>query len=90
MMAGDPYQLAYGFGPVENHAVRQHLLGAPWARLVNEGHLSDKAGQGFFTVTDEGREFLETDPSSAEGVTAVASAATVPARIIASIPGYGP
>lgn len=87
MMVGDPYQLAYGYGPVENYAVRQHLLGAPWTRLVNEGYLADYGGQGFFTVTDEGREFLERDPSSAPGATAAASAPTVPARIPARTPG---
>jgi hypothetical protein len=31
MMVGDPNQLAYGYSPVENHAVRQHLL------LIAEG-----------------------------------------------------
>ncbi len=87
MMVGDPYQLAYGYGPGENHAVRQHLLGAPWTRLVNEGYLADYGGQGFFTVTDEGRESLETDPSSAPGAAAAASAATVPARIPVRTPG---
>jgi pimeloyl-ACP methyl ester carboxylesterase len=38
-------------------------------------------------VTDEGREFLESDPSSAPGVITTASAATVQARIPARTPG---
>ena len=61
MLPGDPYQLAYGYSANENDAVRQHLLGVPWTCLVNEGYLADYRGQGFFAVTDEGREFLETE-----------------------------
>jgi serine/threonine protein kinase len=66
MLPNDPYQLAYGYSANENDVVRQHLLGAPWTRLVNEGFLADFRGQGFFSVTDEGKEFLETE----EGVAA--------------------
>ena len=66
LLPDDPYQLAYGYSANENDAVRQHLLGVPWTRLVNEGFLADFRGQGFFAVTDEGKEFLETE----EGVAA--------------------
>ena len=65
MLPGDPYQLAYGYSAIENDAVRQHLLGVPWTRLVNEGYLADYRGQGFFAVTDEGKEFLETEERDA-------------------------
>jgi serine/threonine protein kinase len=61
MLPNDPHQLAYGYSANENDAVRQHLLGLPWTRLVNEGFLADFRGQGFFSVTDEGKEFLETE-----------------------------
>jgi hypothetical protein len=60
MLPRDPYQLAYGYSAHESDAVRQHLLGVPWTRLVNDGFLVDYRGQGFFTLTDEGNEFLET------------------------------
>ena len=88
MMAADPYQMAHGYDPVENHPVRQHLLGAPWTRLVNEGYLADYGGQGFFTVTNEGREFLEPDSSPASSSNPTASATVpAPARIPARTPG---
>lgn len=63
MLPGDPYQLAYGYSAGENIPVRQHLLGGPWTRLVNDGHLADIGGHGFFTVTEEGQAFLSTPPA---------------------------
>lgn len=65
MLPQDPYQLAYSYSATENDAVRQHLLGAPWTRLVNSGFLADYRGQGFFSITDEGKEYLETEESNA-------------------------
>ncbi|MGD0511490.1 MAG: hypothetical protein ABSA33_06680, partial [Candidatus Micrarchaeaceae archaeon] len=38
-MPGDSYGLAVGFPDTENEAVRHHLLGGPWTRLVNDGFL---------------------------------------------------
>src|SRR6266436_188683 len=58
MMPGDPYALAYGYADAEKTPVREHLLGAPWTRLVNEGYLVDLTGQGFYKVTKEGKEYL--------------------------------
>jgi TIR domain len=58
MMPGDPYALAYGYPDAEKTPVREHLLGAPWTRLVNEGYLVDLTGQGFYKVTQEGKEYL--------------------------------
>ena len=55
LLPNDPYGLALGFKTVENVAVREHLLGVPWTRLVNEGLLVDPSGHGFFTITDEGQ-----------------------------------
>lgn len=54
MLPNDPYGLAAGFPPAENMPVRQHLLGAPWTCLINEGFLVDPAGSGFFSVSEEG------------------------------------
>lgn len=34
--------------------VLEHLLGAPWTRLVNEGYLVDPRDSKFFLVTEEG------------------------------------
>ena len=53
-MAGDSYGLAAGFPEAENEAVRHHLLGGPWTRLVNDGFLVDPRGSGFFEVSEEG------------------------------------
>jgi hypothetical protein len=51
--------------------VREHLLGAPWTRLVNEGYLVDLTGQGFYKVTEEGMEYLAQEE---EGPTSFTSA----------------
>jgi hypothetical protein len=58
MMPGDPYALAYGYPDAEKAPIREHLLGAPWTRLVNEGYLVDFTGQGFYKITEEGKEYL--------------------------------
>jgi hypothetical protein len=58
MLPGDFYGLAHGFPDAEKQGVKEHLLGAPWTRLVNEGHLVDLSGQGFHKVSVEGHEFL--------------------------------
>ncbi|HYL11744.1 MAG TPA: SEFIR domain-containing protein [Terriglobales bacterium] len=58
MLPGDPYGLAYGYRDAEKGPVREHLLGAPWTKLVNEGYLVDLTGQGFYKVTEEGKEYL--------------------------------
>ena len=59
MLGGDPYGLAQGYPEGEKQAVCEHLFGAPWMKLVNEGYVVDFNGQGFFKVSDEGREFLQ-------------------------------
>jgi len=53
-MPGDSCGLAAGFPETDNEAVRHHLLGVPWTRLVNEGFLVDPRGSGFFEVSEEG------------------------------------
>jgi TIR domain-containing protein len=53
-MPDDSWGLAAGFPETENEAVRHHLLGVPWTRLVNEGFLVDPRGSGFFEVSEEG------------------------------------
>jgi TIR domain len=70
-MNGDPWGLARGFPSSENEAVRLHLLGTPWTRLVNDGFLVDPRGSAFFQVSDEGRAASETGPlphASREGI----------------------
>jgi hypothetical protein len=59
MLAGDPYGLAQGYPDGEKQEVKEHLLGAPWTRLVNEGYLVDLNGQGFHKVSVEGHEYLK-------------------------------
>jgi hypothetical protein len=61
MMPGDPYALAYGYSDAEKMPVREHLMGAPWTRLVNEGYLVDLNGQGFHKLTEEGKQYLDQE-----------------------------
>lgn len=61
-MPNDPWGLAAGFPDSENEAVRLHLLGGPWTRLVNDGFLVDPRGHEFFLVSDEGRTASESSP----------------------------
>ena len=60
-LANDPYghPLRY-LTEEERRAVKEHLLGAPWTRLVSDGYLVDLSGQGSHKVSEEGDEFLET------------------------------
>jgi hypothetical protein len=54
LMNGDPWGLGTGLPEAEKTPIFRHLFGAPWARLVNAGLISDPAGNGFFVMTDEG------------------------------------
>ncbi len=58
MLPGDLYGFAHGFPEIERQGVREHLLGAPWTRLVNESYLVDLGGQGFHKVSAESHKFL--------------------------------
>jgi hypothetical protein len=64
-LAGDSYGLATGFPDAENEAVRHHLLGVPWTRLVNDGFLVDPRGSGFFEVSEEGHAANNPTPDMA-------------------------
>ena len=61
-LANDPYGLTLGYPEEERRAVKEHLLGAPWTRLVSDGYLVDLSGQGFHKVSEEGDEFLKQEP----------------------------
>ena len=66
LLPGDPYGLAYGYPDDEKRAVKEHLLGTPWIKLVNEGYLVDLSGQGFHRVSEEGDLFVnQTSPPQA-------------------------
>jgi TIR domain len=69
-LQGDPYGLAYGYPDEEKKAVKEHLLGTPWTKLVNEGYLVDLSGQGFHKVSEEGDEFLKQEPPQPTSVPA--------------------
>ena len=64
LLANDPFGLALGYSQAENEKVRRHLLGAPWTILVNRGYIVDPAGNGFYSVSDEGYEALKNPESS--------------------------
>ena len=59
LLPDDPYGLAPGYGKDESLVIRQYLLGMPWTRLVNEGYIVDPAGNGFYSISDEGEETLK-------------------------------
>jgi GTP-binding protein EngB required for normal cell division len=59
LLPNDPFGLAPEFDVSENMAVRTHLLGTPWSRLVREGYLIDITGSGFFSISDEGHQWIE-------------------------------
>jgi hypothetical protein len=59
-MPGDHLGLARGFPDSEKDAVRLHLLGAPWTRLVNDGFLVDPRGSGFYLISEEGHAADQT------------------------------
>ncbi len=65
LLPDDPYGLALGYSHAENEEVRRHLLSAPWTILVNRGYIVDPAGNGFYSVSEEGYEAMKnSEPSS--------------------------
>ncbi|MGD0733081.1 MAG: toll/interleukin-1 receptor domain-containing protein [Terracidiphilus sp.] len=80
-LSGDPYGMARLYSESERREVVEHLLAAPWTRLVNNGYLADFSGHGFYKVTIEGHEYLKHEAS--HHVTPLPSniPATLPARI---------
>ena len=71
LLPDDPYGLALGYSHAENDEVRRHLLGVPWMILVNRGYIVDPAGNGFYSLSDEGYEALKNpEPSSIHEVLA--------------------
>lgn len=53
-LPADSYGVALGFSDTERTPALKHLLGGPWTWLVNQGYLSDPAGNGWFFITEEG------------------------------------
>ncbi len=83
MLPGDPYALVNGFPDGEKQAIKEHLLGAPWTRLVNEGYLVDLGDKGFYKVSVEGHEYLaEVDAAPAPPITAPAIVGAPPRALI--------
>ncbi len=68
LLPGDPYALGAGLSQQEKMPILKHLLGAPWTRLVNEGHLVDPTGAGFFDVSDEGLAAATADATLAPSI----------------------
>jgi len=93
MLPGDPYALASGYPDPEKGPVREHLMGAPWTKLVNQGYLVDLDGQGFYKVTEEGEEYLDQDELPVPPVpnpTSVSKSATRVPRALLSYSWDGP
>jgi hypothetical protein len=81
-MSGDPYGMAPAYPELERKEVIEHLLAAPWTRLVNNGYLADFSGHGFYKVTTEGHEYLQQEPKHAPVTLAPSGIpVTLPARI---------
>jgi hypothetical protein len=60
-LSGDPYGMARLYSETERREVVEHLLAAPWTRLVNNGYLADFSGHGFYKVTTDGHEYLREE-----------------------------
>ena len=54
LLPNDNSQIAMGYPDSENMAVRRHLLGGPWNKLVVDGYLVDPDDQGFYDISPEG------------------------------------
>ena len=66
LMAGDPHSLGIGFSHAEESEARRYLLGLPWTTLVNQGYIVDPSGNGFYSVSEEGRKALASEESAAK------------------------
>jgi len=66
MLSPDHYGLARGYPEAESIPVREHLLGTPWNWLVQEGYIVDTHGNGFYEISDEGRDLLGRDTSKGQ------------------------
>lgn len=80
-MSGDPYGMARFYPESEKREVVEHLLAAPWTRLVNNGFLADFSGRGFYKVTAEGHEYLKQESTLHATPTPSDIPVTLPARI---------
>jgi hypothetical protein len=69
LLPNDNWQIAMEFPVSENMAVRQHLLGGPWNRLVVDGYLVDAQGQGFHDISPEGFAAAEEAAKPKQAVT---------------------
>jgi pyrimidine deaminase RibD-like protein len=65
LTGNDPNRLAAGYGSGESMEVLRHLLGTPWAKLVTDGYIVDRVGDGFYAPSDEGIEALQNNEESA-------------------------
>ncbi len=79
LLPKDNWQIAVGYPDSENMAVRQHLLGGPWNRLVVDGYLMDPQGQGFHDISLEGFAAAE---EAAKPKQTVPAQTTQPERMI--------
>ncbi len=80
-LSGDPYGMARLYSESERREVVEHLLAAPWTRLVNNGYLADFSGHGFYKVTIEGHEYLKQEAPLHATPVPLNTPATLPARI---------
>jgi len=81
MLPKDPYALAQGYQDGEKREVIEHLLAAPWTRLVNKSYLVDLNGEGFHKVSPEGHEFLKQEEAPPVEPAHTVIASQLPARI---------
>jgi hypothetical protein len=88
MLHVDSYQLAAGYPDQERRAVMEHLIGGPWARLVNDGYLVDIGGHGFHKVSPEGFDLLSQDFTSVPAATPLAPASRAVERAPRALLSY--
>ncbi|MBV8454911.1 MAG: TIR domain-containing protein [Deltaproteobacteria bacterium] len=82
-LSGDPYGMARFYSESERREVIEHLLAAPWTRLVNDGYLADFSGHGFYKVTAEGHEYLKQEGA----LHATTTPSNAPITLLARIEG---
>jgi len=57
----DPIGLAIGYSQREVPDVIRHLLGAPWQEMERQFYIHNATGDGWYEVTDEGWQAVETE-----------------------------
>ena len=81
LLGDDPYGLAASYEPKDKRKVCEYFFGAPWTWLVNQGYLVDPRGTGFYDLSDEGMEALNSATAAKSSETLVATSSALPHNV---------